>query len=377
MVSSLWPPRIVGGAELYAATLADHLAAEGHAVGAITLGVDGPGVVGTVRPWPARVDEVRSVEAWRRIAFHVRDVWRTDTARALRRAIERFRPDVVHTHGVHGMSVAALVAPGAAGVPHVHTLHDFWLRCWRSTMTGRSGAPCGRSCRAIAAWRAGAQRRHGPDVTIAISRAILERHPSIDRAGGARVLLHPLEAPRPRPARRHDGDVVFGYLGQLNPNKGVALLLEASRAVPHRLLVAGTGRLSRTVSAAAGPDLEYLGWVSGPSKEAFFDAVDCLVVPSTWPEPAGLVVNEAVARGVPVIASTAGGLPEYVPAECRSLLVPPGDVPALAAAMSRFAADPAAHLPAPPDPGRSWSAHVAAVLDAYAGAGAGAQRVAA
>jgi len=60
------------------------------------------------------------------------------------------------------------------------------------------------------------------------------------------------------------------------------------------------------------------------------------VVPSLWPEPAGLVALEAMAHGRPVIAAAHGGLPEVVGEE-GGLLVPPGNVAALAAALDRLA----------------------------------------
>src|SRR4051794_19240690 len=228
MVSSLWPPEVIGGAELYAHSLASALTADGHTVGAVTLGVPGDDVVTTVKAWPVDVRELRQSSLWRRAGFHGRDVWRRDTSRAIFDAIAQFNPDVVHTHAVHGMSVAALTAPGRAGVAHVHTLHDFWLRCWRSTLTRRHGGPCGRSCRAIAAWRSGAMRIHPPDVTIAISRAVLEQHPALLTSGRAKIIRHAVEdaAPRTRPIPR-PGAAVFGYIGQVNPNKGISVLLDA------------------------------------------------------------------------------------------------------------------------------------------------------
>ncbi len=230
MVSSLWPPTVVGGAERYAATLAAGLRAQGHEVGVVTLGVDGADVVDVVPAWPARVETLRTGPAWRRPLFHARDVWRFDVGRVMRAAVERFRPDVVHSHVTQGMSVAALTAPARLGVPHVHTLHDYWLRCWRSTLTTRGGRPCGGGCRPIAAWRRAMLGRQRPGVVVAISQAVLDEHANVAGAVATRVLHHPVEERRPRrrgaPA---PGSAVFGYLGQLNPNKGVAVLLDAIR----------------------------------------------------------------------------------------------------------------------------------------------------
>ena len=69
-------------------------------------------------------------------------------------------------------------------------------------------------------------------------------------------------------------------------------------------------------------------------------AADALVVPSTRPEPLGLVALEAGAAGLPVVASAAGGVAEAVRDGVSGLLVAPGDPAALAAALARLAADP-------------------------------------
>ena len=54
MISSLWPPVVLGGAESYASALAEQLRARGGEVGVLTLGVGGADVVSTVSPWPYR-----------------------------------------------------------------------------------------------------------------------------------------------------------------------------------------------------------------------------------------------------------------------------------------------------------------------------------
>jgi len=65
-----------------------------------------------------------------------------------------------------------------------------------------------------------------------------------------------------------------------------------------------------------------------------------LVAPSIWQEPLGLVVLEAMACGVPVVASSVGGIPEIVQHNANGLLVEPGDPDALARAMNLVLGDP-------------------------------------
>jgi glycosyltransferase involved in cell wall biosynthesis len=162
--------------------------------------------------------------------------------------------------------------------------------------------------------------------------------------------------------------VRFGYLGHLAAAKGVRTLLAALAALPRgiaELLVAGDGDLSREVDRASSDGVvRFLGWVSGEAREAFFRAVDCLVVPSEVPEAAGLVVAEARQRGLPVIASDIGGLPEYLDPASRPLLFPPGDVAALARSLARLIESPRGYLPTG-GPSTTWAEHVGDVLRLY------------
>jgi glycosyltransferase involved in cell wall biosynthesis len=368
-VSSLWPPEVVGGAERYAAELADHLTAAGHDVGVVTLGSGGDEVVATVRPLGYPLQAFRGQPPWRRFVFHAADTWRPAGRRAVAEACDRFRPDVVHTHTVQGLSVAALAEPGRRHVPHVHTLHDYWLLCWRTTLQRRDGRGCGPACTAIRAVRSTALRGRHPAVVTAASHAVLDEH----RRRGVtfpssvtRVLRHPVDPARARPVRS-GGPPTFGYLGQVNPNKGIRTLLAAfarSGIDGARLLVAGRGRLVDAV-LGAGPGVEYLGWLDGEGKESFFDDIDALVVPSEWAEPAGLVIDEARARGIPVVAAAIGGIPEYVHPASQPLLFRSGDADGLATAMRAVAADPTRYRPEPPGPDESWERHVTDVTALY------------
>jgi D-inositol-3-phosphate glycosyltransferase len=70
-----------------------------------------------------------------------------------------------------------------------------------------------------------------------------------------------------------------------------------------------------------------------------YACLDVLVLPSAMPEPFGLVLIEAMARRIPVIATSAGGPSEIIDHDRSGLLVPPGDAHALARALDRLFAD--------------------------------------
>jgi len=140
----------------------------------------------------------------------------------------------------------------------------------------------------------------------------------------------PLGAAVP-PSARAGRAPVFGTAGALVEHKGHAVLLEALRKVRGSLLVAGDGKLRAALSRQAESldgRVSFLGAL--PSLSGFFADIDVFVHPSL-DEAAGSVLVEAMAAGVPVVATTAGGQSELVGE--AGLLVPPGDVHALASAM--------------------------------------------
>jgi glycosyltransferase involved in cell wall biosynthesis len=98
--------------------------------------------------------------------------------------------------------------------------------------------------------------------------------------------------------------------GALAPNKGGRLALEACRKLGRRLRVAGTGQEARALRRAAGPNVEFLGWVSDDDLAKLYAGASALLFPGE--EDFGLVPVEAMASGCPVIALGRGGALETV-----------------------------------------------------------------
>ena len=126
------------------------------------------------------------------------------------------------------------------------------------------------------------------------------------------------------------------FAGQLIRGKGVQLLLAAMARMktPRMLDIVGTGNMEpklRALAAQLGIEgrVRFNGFQSNP--QDWMRAAKCVVVPSFWQEPYGLVAAEAVALGRPVVAFAIGGLPEACGG--KATLVPPGDIDALADAL--------------------------------------------
>jgi glycosyltransferase involved in cell wall biosynthesis len=134
--------------------------------------------------------------------------------------------------------------------------------------------------------------------------------------------------------------VTIGLLGQISPHKGHGDAIEAARQLGcnFRLVIAGEGATAYVnvlKKKATGLSVEFLGFVPSPQ---FFQEIDILIMPS-WEEPFGIVLLEAMAAGIPVIATAAGGPQEIISTPAEGVLVPVRDPGALATAIQALAGD--------------------------------------
>jgi glycosyltransferase involved in cell wall biosynthesis len=139
---------------------------------------------------------------------------------------------------------------------------------------------------------------------------------------------------------------VLAFAGRLGPQKSLAVALAAVARTPDvSLVVAGDGPERDALEVRAHElDLDgrtrFLGSVDRAAVLRLFRAADASLLSSSWENFPHTVV-ESLAVGTPVIATAVGGVPEVVCEGENGLLVPPGDVDALAGALTRFFADDA------------------------------------
>ena len=350
-VNGLFPPHGAGGAENSLRLLAAELSRRGHVCSLVTLT---PGR----RPWVEEVDCIQvhylplANVYWPfrgprprplRPLFQAADAINPVMGVRVHRALRLTRPDVVNCHNLQGFSVAAWLAAARLRLPIVQTIHDYYLACSRSTMwrpvRGNCVSLC-PECRIFAAPRRALS--WCPDAVTCVSHRVFDRLTdtgAFARALSGRQPVRIIRGNNPkvvgRGVRRPDSEALtLGFMGRLEPAKGLETLLDAVVGLPVTVLVAGHGEEEYEVAlrarVASNTKIDFLGHVC---PEAFFPQVDMLVIPSVWEDPFPRVFHEALAYGVPSIVSPLGGLPEVVVPGRNAVVTSGADVPSLHAAL--------------------------------------------
>jgi glycosyltransferase involved in cell wall biosynthesis len=278
-------------------------------------------------------------------------------------AVRRTGAGIVHAHNVHpAFGWRGLAAARDAGARVVLHLHNYRLVCAVGTCFTR-GEDCTRChgrdtvpgvvlrCRGslaeatvyaqgLALW----QRRlvAQADRFVVPSAFARDRLSALGAGLAGRVDVVPHVVRSFADGSQAAGGTYALVAARLAPEKGVELALEACAREDVPLVVAGDGPLGeelRERSAAAGRDVRFAGRLDAAALAELRRGAALAIVPSRSAETFGLAAAEAMADGVPVVATRIGALPELVPGDG---LVPVGDPGALAAAVSARFADAAA-----------------------------------
>lgn len=248
---------------------------------------------------------------------------------ALNRAIDDFKPDIVHAHWWFPAGLLAL--GGAGSTPLVTTMHGSDVRLARKVklvhpvfrrVMARSDAVT-----AVSNWLAGEARAMAPEARISVAPM-------------------PADIARFTPANEDRTPGRFLFVGRLNAQKGLADLIDALAWTPSHVTldVVGTGDdgpalRARAAEAGVASRINWIGTLERGELPKLYRRAQALVIPSRN-EGLGLVAVEAQLCRTPVIAYRSGGLTDVVHPEWGGMLVPPGDTRSLAEAMRCLDAEP-------------------------------------
>jgi glycosyltransferase involved in cell wall biosynthesis len=343
VLTSLYPPYNMGGAEKSVSLIARGLVRRGHQRQDVLDGVRVTYLPLLNVYWPFVEGVQHSKVA--KLTFHTIDTLNVGMAAAVGRIVAAERPDVVLSNNVVFLSTLVWRTIHKAGIPLLHTFRDFYLLCPTSLMF-RNGKPCAGQCLDCRpfAWPRRVMSRYVDGIT-GVSQFMIDRHLRFGLFPNALVLppiLSAVDVPPELPAREAVAPGVpmrFGYIGRVSPDKGVDLLLDGLQtADPRRwsLKIAGRGSsdyIAHLRQRCADLPVDIMGFT--PSAD-LYRVVDVVAVPSIWEEPLPRTLLEAFAYGLPVLGSTRGGIPEVLKSGETGYLVDldkPGD---MAAAIARI-----------------------------------------
>jgi glycosyltransferase involved in cell wall biosynthesis len=302
-------------------------------------------------------------------------------------ALEQWRPDVIYVHGIN-LPSAARIAEIAPAVLFAHGYYGtcisgnkmfaaprpqpcarrFGLRCFLYFYPHRCGGL--NPLRMLNDYRSQAARLALMRSYAAILTASDHMRAEFVRHGlspeRVQTLLPPLASDRflqppveqttqMRP--RSDREIRLLFSGRMTGLKGGLILIDALTPVasalerPIRLIFVGDGpererweqRARLAQAASSYLQIEFTGWLDPSRVDELMRDSDLLVVPSTWPEPFGLVGPEAGSHGLPAAAFAVGGIPQWLSDGVNGRLAPgnPPSTAGLAEAIIRCVRDPA------------------------------------
>lgn len=361
-LTNQYPPHSIGGYALSCQSVVEQFRLRGHDSFVLTSDATVPGVADDAEEATRAVH--RDLYLWfrelgreeptiPRPSLLDRLKYERRNQRKLREILRAWRPDVVSVWEMGAMSLSTLTLVEQAGIPLVLTVHDYWpqyapewdpwLRCFQRRPWARSLV---RPLRMVTTL---------PELSDAvvnvISRSLLDEVVRDSRwtfpeaqiiAFGIDERWFPVREPESR-----EWAWRLLYVGRLDWAKGLRTLAVAMRHMPEEasLEVIGTGdpdivpKIRKIVEENASR--AKVCFSSCPRSELAqrYRAADVVVFPSEWNEPFGLVPLEAMACGVPVVATGTGGSGEYLRDGENCLLFPPGDPDGLASTIRRLSTD--------------------------------------
>lgn len=401
-------PTHTAGTETYTYGLAQACLRMGHSVRVLCVGTFGEGASHIPQVTTDEVDGIAVTRLhfnWQR----ARDIFmeladNTDVGRWFAGYLRAQRPDILHVTSCDTLSPSVITVAKAQGIPVIVTLTDFWFLCMRHTLLKGDGTLCNGpenpwgclQCLAHNAKIYTLPQAVLPERVVRAGLTWASTKPLITRQRGVRgvlgdvprrqetvlsalqkadVIISPSQFLKTMFERngfpegrivvsRHGHDhgwlpadtnkvpapsVRIGYLGQIEPFKGVDLLVRAVRGIPESSITLGLyGDHHRnepyTTSLRAlsnnDPRIRFMGPYTRTERGTILRNLDVIVVPSRWYENAPAVIAEAFAMQTPVITANLGGMAEAVCDEVDGLHFAADDEADLARQLQRIIDDP-------------------------------------
>jgi len=344
LIAPLFDPWQIGGAERYAKTLAEELSIKHQIV-----------VITSAGPVPRKQDQSHhnlkvieikssnvttlynviynygSVNSAKKALWHFFDLWDLSAYLKIRKILREEKPDLVHINGIKGFSPSLFSVIKHLRIPHVLTIHDYELISrWAGLY--RKGRPISKFNLLDRSYMFYLRKMSsGVTAVVSPSKFTLNLHEKLGFLRNSHKYVIPNGIRLNKNTKPKDGfGREFLFLGQITENKGPHIAVKAFKRLTEKnikLHIVGNGPYLETLRLMAREDKRIILHEFIPDKDMgeIFKTCSYAILPSLWYENFPLVINEVMNKGLPVIASNIGGIPEMVTNEYNGFLFEPGD----------------------------------------------------
>jgi glycosyltransferase involved in cell wall biosynthesis len=360
-IMSCYPPHMIGGAEFSAVNLNAWLSNQGHEMAAVTCAEEGEKElfgerIDGIRVW--RLRWPRSHTLWQhngaargqKLVWQLQDHFDPRNRKIMARVLDEFRPGIAFINVVAGLGYNSLYEIGARDIPSIYFMHDTNLICAKAAMfkKGRRCTSQCLQCKIVGQIRFSAATSIRRIAFASPSRANLDlaaRYHPLNKYLTA-IVPNPISYPGATVPRQGSAGLRILFVGRLHDNKGIRVLLTALEQIvasrPFKITVLGSGPHEGRMRA----DFQHHAWCEFHGRVSESEVAnqivnsDVLCMPSIAPENSPGVIIHALSKGLPVIGSAQGGIPELVQNDKNGLLLAAGDVDAWRQALAGIIEDP-------------------------------------
>ncbi|RAP52609.1 MAG: hypothetical protein BZ138_02925 [Methanosphaera sp. rholeuAM270] len=345
-MSNLYPPNILGGAEIVVEKMANAMTERGHEVIVITTSPDDSQHIlernnikvyqlNTTRLYPTY--KQTEPQGLKKPFWHIFDLWNGNTLKSIERILIDEEVDIVHVNNFKGLSLSCFKAGKNLNIPVVYESHDFSLICPRANLIRGNNTLCQKR-NIICNEYVNVQRRllnSNVDVLISPSQFMIDKFNENNFFNNVHCVKIPLGVEyTPMKTEKSYDTIDITYIGTLGKHKGVDTLIHAFKKIDDEnvaLHIIGKGNDEDEFKELAEDDsrIFFHGFVDNKNILRYYEMTNMLVVPSICYDNSPLVIYESFSTSTPVIGSDIGGIPELIKDDYNGYLFEAGNCDSL------------------------------------------------
>lgn len=315
--------------------------------------------------WYRRSSDVIGDAFGSKLAAFFLGIYNPKAVKELKQLIQTFQPNVIQVQNLYPfISPAILRMIRKLGIPVVMRCPNYRLFCPTGLHLDQKGNICERclsGTRELNCVLKNCESNHFKSIGYALRNVVARTYWGIYKYVDAYIVqtefqkqkfianglpanklyVVPGLTPKLAAVAPHQNPNIVAYIGRVSREKGIVEFVEAAKQLPHIpfYVIGSYPEEFEALKQKSSANVTWKGFVSGKALEAMYQASKIIVVPGKWFEGFPNVMTRAMKHGKPVIASRLGAMSSIIDHEVNGLLVPPGDVTALAAAINTLYKD--------------------------------------